>query len=241
MELNNNITIGEVVTNDFRTASVFETYGIDFCCRGNKTISEVCEKKGIDSDILIKDIEAIANKKEAQNVDYNTWELDKLAEHIEQTHHKYVETQIPVIRQYLHKVCESHGKNHPELFEVYKLFTASAEELTKHMKKEELMLFPYIKILVESKGKSSNISNPHFGSVQNPILMMMDEHTIEGDRFAKMAEITQNYKLPEDACGTYRVCYGYLKDFENDLHLHIHLENNILFPKSIELEKQINN
>lgn len=238
MELTEELTIGEVVAKDYRTASVFESLGIDFCCKGNRTINEVCESRDIDSIDLIADINVVLTKNQEENVDYNKWDLDKLATHVEKVHHKYVEQQIPVVKQYLDKICNVHGQNHPELFEVQKLFNATAGELTMHMKKEELLLFPFIKKL--AKANSTKFTHPQFDSVKNPIQKMMDEHTNEGERFEKIQQITQGYTLPEDACGTYKVCFGYLKEFEEDLHLHIHLENNILFPKAIELEKQLN-
>jgi regulator of cell morphogenesis and NO signaling len=130
-----------------------------------------------------------------------------------------------------------HGERHPELLEIESLFLGSAGALTAHMKKEELVLFPYIKKMV-SKGP---VEKPHFGTVQNPVQMMMNEHEVEGGRFREIAELSHNYTPPEDGCNTYRVAFAVLKEYENDLHLHIHLENNILFPKAIALEKKLNN
>lgn len=240
MKINEDITIGEVVAKDYRTASVFESFGIDFCCKGNRTINEVCETRNIDSTDLIEDIHNVLQESGITQInDYNDWTLDKLALHIEEKHHKYVETQIPVIKQYLDKICAVHGKQHPELFKVQELFNASAGELSMHMKKEELVLFPFIYKMIRLKKENKPYEMPRFGTVQNPVQMMMDEHDNEGERFRQINEITQNYKFPDDACGTYRVCLAYLQEFEEDLHLHIHLENNILFPKAIELEKQL--
>ncbi|MCO6499893.1 MAG: iron-sulfur cluster repair di-iron protein [Vicingus serpentipes] len=240
MEINEEITIGEVVAKDYRTASVFESLGIDFCCKGDRTINEACETTGIDINDLLEGINIALQKPVIVAInDYNNWPLDKLAQHIESRHHKYVEQQIPPIKQHLKRICDVHGKNHPELFEVKELFNTSVGELIMHMKKEELILFPFIKKMIKAKNKNEKIAPPHFGTVENPIQMMMDEHNNEGERFEKINKITQNYKLPDDACGTYRACFGYLKEFEEDLHLHIHLENNILFPKAIELEKQL--
>jgi regulator of cell morphogenesis and NO signaling len=240
MKITEELTIGEVVAKDYRTASVFESLGIDFCCKGNRTIGEVCEARDIDTKDLVGDINAVLTEDKEENINYNTWELDRLATHVEQKHHKYVEQQTPIIKGYLDKICEAHGHNHPELFEVQKLFNISAGELAMHMKREELLLFPYIKKMVKAECEDKKITPPHFGSAEDSIQKMMDEHVNEGERFEKINEITQNYKLPEDACGTYQVCFGYLKEFEQDLHLHIHLENNILFPKAIVLEKELN-
>lgn len=143
------------------------------------------------------------------------------------------------MKQFLDKLCKVHGANHPELFEINEQFNASAGELAMHMKKEELILFPYIKKMVASKSNHQPEGKPNFGTVQNPINMMMEEHNVEGERFRKIAHLSYNYNPPADACNTYRVAFSLLKEFEEDLHLHIHLENNILFPKSVTLEKEL--
>lgn len=239
MEITEEITIGEVVAKDYRTASVFESLGIDFCCKGDRTINEVCETRDIDTVDLISDINLVLTKNQKDNVDYNTWELDRLATHVEEKHHQYVEQQTPTIKGYLDQICEVHGKNHPELYEVKKLFGETAGELAMHMKREELMLFPFIKRMVKAAAKNEKITSSRLGTVEDSIQKMMEEHANEGERFEKINSITENYKLPADACGTYRVCFGYLKEFQEDLHLHIHLENNILFPKTIALEKRL--
>ena len=229
-------TIGEMVAEDFRAAEVFRKYKIDFCCKGNRTIEEACENKKFNVADIYNDLENISQNR-AGDVDFNSWPLDLLADYVEKTHHKYVEENTAVLIQYLNKLCKVHGDRHPELFQINELFLESAKDLATHMKKEELILFPFIKKMVAAKAKGENIQKPHFGSVENPVAMMKHEHTVEGDRFVKIAELTNNYQFPEDACGTYQVTYKMLEDFENDLHKHIHLENNILFPKAIALEK----
>jgi regulator of cell morphogenesis and NO signaling len=229
-------TIGEMVAEDFRAAQVFRKYKIDFCCKGNRTIDEACENKKFRAEDIYEDLEKIAEQKSG-NIDFNSWPLDLLADYVEKTHHRYVEENSTVLIQYLNKLCKVHGERHPELFEITKLFTESALELAAHMKKEELILFPFIKKMIAAKQKGESLEKPHFGSVENPVAMMKHEHTVEGERFVKITELTNNYQFPEDACGTYQVTYKMLEDFEKDLHTHIHLENNILFPKAIELEK----
>lgn len=229
-------TIGEMVAEDFRAAEVFRKYKIDFCCKGNRTIEEACENKKFNVADIYNDLENISQNR-AGDVDFNSWPLDLLADYVEKTHHKYVEENTAVLIQYLNKLCKVHGDRHPELFQINELFLESANDLAAHMKKEELILFPFIKKMVAAKAKGENIQKPHFGSVENPVAMMKHEHTVEGDRFVKIAELTNNYQFPEDACGTYQVTYKMLEDFENDLHKHIHLENNIMFPKAIALEK----
>ncbi|MFD2824000.1 iron-sulfur cluster repair di-iron protein [Lacinutrix iliipiscaria] len=230
--------IGQYVADDYRTAAIFSKHQIDFCCNGNRTIEDACEKKGIDSNIIMEELETVINSSTSQSIDYKSWPLDLLAEYIEKKHHRYVEEKIPVLNQFLNKLCRVHGGRHPELLKINDLFTASAGELTAHMKKEELMLFPFIKRMVKAKLENGALQSPQFGTVENPIAMMMQEHDNEGERFRKIAELTNNYNPPADACNTYKVTYAMLEEFEKDLHLHIHLENNILFPEAIKLEQR---
>lgn len=241
MEMLNNNTqkqIGQFVAEDFRTAAIFSNYGIDFCCRGQRTVEEVCEKNNIDVNELLDKLDAVINSKTDQSIDYKSWPLDLLVDYIEKKHHRYVEAKIPVLLQFLNKLCSVHGERHPELIEINELFTASAGELAAHMKKEELVLFPFVKKMISATLSQGAVQAPHFGTVENPISMMMKEHDNEGVRFRKIAELTSNYNPPADACNTFKVTYAMLEEFEQDLHLHIHLENNILFPKAIKLEQQ---
>ena len=240
MEMTDQMTIGEMVAKDYRAATVFEKFGIDFCCKGNRTIEEACEKKKVDAGRVKEALEKVLQVPNEDNMDYNFWPMDLLADYIEKKHHRYVEERIPLLLQYLNKLCKVHGEAHPELFEITKLFSETAGELTSHMKKEEFILFPYIrKMLKKSEDGSSAVDVPHFQTVKNPIKMMMQEHENEGDRFELIATLTQNYTPPADACNTYRVTYSLLDEFESDLHKHIHLENNILFPKAIEYEEKV--
>ncbi len=230
--------IGEFVANDFRTAAVFSNYGIDFCCKGHRTLEDVCNKNGIDTYELLNKLDAVLESKSNSTIDYKSWPIDLLAEYIEKTHHRYVTEKIPVLRQFLDKLCKVHGGNHPELFKINELFIGCASELSAHMKKEELILFPFIKKMVKASLNGQAIEAPHFGTVGNPIAMMMEEHENEGERFRKIALITNNYTPPSDACNTYKVTFAMLDEFEKDLHLHIHLENNILFPEAAKIEQR---
>ncbi|MBL7925479.1 MAG: iron-sulfur cluster repair di-iron protein [Bacteroidia bacterium] len=239
MNITKDTIIGNLVANDYRTASVFKQNGIDFCCNGNRTIEDACVQKQKNTETVIKLLEEVtANSTDASNQDFTKWPLDLLADYIEKKHHRYVENKIQEINPFLHKVARVHGDKHPELFEVETLFNESAGELAMHMKKEELILFPFIRKMENAKQTGTTIQAP-FGTVKNPIQMMMNEHTNEGDRFRKIAELTQDYQPPNDACNTYKVTYALLKEFEEDLHQHIHLENNILFPQAITLEKNL--
>ena len=229
-------TIGDFVAENFRTAEVFKKYNIDFCCKGGRTVEEACDKKKVSPEEIYKELEEVANRK-SEDIDFNSWPLDLLADYVEKTHHRYVEEKSAMLIPYLNKLCKVHGERHPELFEINELFIGSAQDLAAHMKKEEHILFPFIKQMVEAKKNGEPLPAPRFGTVENPVAMMKHEHEAEGERFVKIAELTNNYEFPDDACGTYQVTYRMLEDFQNDLHKHIHLENNILFPKAIAMEK----
>ncbi|WP_369049183.1 iron-sulfur cluster repair di-iron protein [Tenacibaculum sp. UWU-22] len=228
--------VGELVAEDYRTATVFKQHKIDFCCKGNRTIDQVCENKQLDATKLIEELNESAKKQDNSTTNFASWDSDLLADYIEKKHHRYVENKIPELQAYLRKIAKVHGQRHLELIEIEQLFTASAHELLHHMQKEEFILFPFIRAMKNGK----QLDRPHFGTVENPIKMMMHEHDNEGERFRKIATLSNDYTPPADACTTYKVAFAMLKEFEEDLHLHIHLENNILFPKAIEAEKTLN-
>ena len=241
MEVQKNQIIGELVAQDYRAASVFKKYGIDFCCQGNRTINDACTAKEMDVDIVLNDLNAINNAKasNAAGIDFKTWPLDLLADYIEKTHHRYVQDKSLEITPYLTKICDVHGENHPELYQIKDLFQKVVENLAQHMKKEELLLFPFIRKMETVKRSGTTLEKPSFGSIKIPIDEMEDEHLAEGDRFRSIEQLSNSYTPPQDACNTYRVTFAMLKEFEEDLHLHIHLENNILFPKSILMEEEL--
>ena len=241
MEVQKNQIIGELVAQDYRAASVFKKYGIDFCCQGNRTINDASIAKEIDVEIILNDLNNIGNTNASSSagIDFKSWPLDLLADYIEKTHHRYVVDKTPELTAYLAKISEVHGGNHPELYQIKDLFQKVVENLAQHMKKEELLLFPFIRKMETAKRSGTTLEKPSYGSIKNTIDEMEDEHLAEGDRFRNIEMLSNNYTPPEDACNTYRVTFATLKEFEEDLHLHIHLENNILFPKSIQLEEQL--
>ncbi len=228
-----------MVADDYRSAAVFAKFGIDFCCNGNRGIDEACEQKKLDADKLRKELEIALTQTMADTTDYKSWPSDLLADYIEKKHHRYVEERIPVLTQYLTKINKVHGARHPELQQILDLFVASSGELAMHMKKEELVLFPYIRKMVKTKQSGETLAEPRFGTVKNPIQTMMQEHDNEGERFRQIEALSNNYTPPQDACNTYNVAFALLKEFQDDLHLHIHLENNILFLKAEALEKEL--
>ncbi len=234
-----NKTVAEIVADDYRTAKVLESYKIDFCCHGNKKLDAVLKEKNLNPEKLFAELTSVKKQNNNGSIDFKSLPLDLLADYIEKKHHRYVEEKSPEIKQYLDKLCKVHGNNHPELFEINEQFNQSAGELAMHMKKEELILFPYIKRMVAAKLKHEKVKSPQFGTIENPINAMMSEHDVEGERFKKINELTSNYSVPDDGCNTYQLTYSLLNEFEEDLHIHIHLENNILFPDAIKLEKEM--
>ncbi|WP_026898789.1 iron-sulfur cluster repair di-iron protein [Daejeonella oryzae] len=236
----NDETIGSMVARNYKAASVFQKFGIDFCCKGGRTLEEACKEKQVDAETVKNEVDAVLSKKDNESIDFKSWPLDLLADYIEKKHHRYVTEKAPELTAYLHKINKVHGEKHPELNEIYNLFVASVQELSSHMKKEENILFPFIRKMVETKSKGRVLNPPQFGTVKNPIEVMMQEHVNEGERFERISKLTNSYTAPEDGCTTYKVAFALLKEFEADLHAHIHLENNILFPKAIILEKNFN-
>ena len=237
MIINKDKTVGETVTENIKTAHIFKKYGIDFCCGGGISIDKACEKKNVDFSKLKEELLSVDKAQKAY--DYDKWELGFLIDHIVNIHHTYVAESIPLILQYSNRVAEVHGHHYSEVIEINRLFGEVANELTSHMQKEEVILFPYVKKLLNLKVTSQEIVPPHFGTVNNPIKMMEEEHETAGDIFKTIAQLTNNYTPPQDACNTFRALYAKLEEFEQDLHQHIHLENNILFPKAIQLEQSL--
>lgn len=235
-------TIGELVTKDYRKAQIFKGFGVDFCCGGKKTITEVCEKKGIDAAELRSALASVNAEANVSENDYSNWDIGFFTDYIVQTHHKYVKENTPFILELANKVAKVHGTEHPEALQVAKLFSEVAADLMLHMSKEEKILFPFIKELASVQLLGGGLSSGAFGKVADPIRMMEAEHELAGDALRTIREITNNYTLPADACNSYTILYKKLDEYENDLHRHVHLENNILFPNAIktELELQIN-
>jgi regulator of cell morphogenesis and NO signaling len=231
-------TLAEIVTDNIRSAVIFEEFGLDFCCNGNRSLKSACVEKNVDVQKIVNELSSISvNENGSLNV--NDWQLDFLVDYIINNHHQYVRRMIPVISLHADKVASVHGTNHPETLKIADLFLAVREELEGHMMKEERILFLQIKQMVLTQKENSQFFLPTFGTIQNPIKMMELEHTNAGDAMHQIRELSNNYTHPEDACNTFKALYSELKEFEEDLHKHIHLENNILFPKSIELESAL--
>ena len=233
-------SIGEMVADDYRKAEVFKKFGIDFCCGGKQSLDDTCSKKGINANEVWHALNELGEPNQPHPThDFNKWALDKLVDYILDTHHKYVKETIPQLDMYSAKVASVHGENHPEVIKIAKYYDSVANELRMHMYKEEAILFPYIVQMAEANRTGAHFSAPGFGTISNPINMMEAEHEVVGETMRDIAELSNNYTPPAEACNTYRVLYAKLQEFENDLHQHIHLENNILFPAAIQLEQQL--
>ncbi|WP_258105506.1 iron-sulfur cluster repair di-iron protein [Marinoscillum sp. MHG1-6] len=220
--------VGQIVAANYRTSTVFTAHNIDFCCGGGVTLEQACKDKNADLNEVLRELEDSFKTRDTN--DYQGLQPDGLVKMITNVHHSYVSATIPALEVYLGKLCRVHGERHPELLQIADLFKEGSRALLDHMKKEELVLFPYILAMVEAKKNGFSLSKPHFQNVENPIQVMEHEHDQEGMRFRIINELSNNYECPPDGCQTYRVTYAMLKEFEEDLHKHIHLENNILFP-----------
>ncbi len=231
-------TIGEIVANNYKTADIFKNHGIDFCCKGGRTLWDVCENKNIDFLDISKELQDV-EANDSESINFSSWNLNVLIEYIVEHHHTYVRKNIPLICEYAEKVARVHGANHPETIEINKLLQLISDELIMHMYKEENILFPLINDIQSRSENPNHMSQVPPTAVRGPIDVMEKEHDIAGDILNRISEYSHGYTPPMEACTTYKVLYAKLKDFEHDLNKHIHLENNILFPQAMELAKTL--
>ncbi len=228
-------SLAQIVNSNHRAASVFEKYQLDFCCKGKRTLAQACQENDVKAEEIVAALEQIhAGNSCTVPVNYDRFTLTQLSDYIVHTHHSYVKKEMPSIFMYLQKVSSKHGDRHPEMFKVFELFSAVKEEMESHMEKEELVLFPRIKETekqIES-GKEIVVNRSYLLA---PINIMEQEHEHAGSMLAEIRQLTNNYTTPPDACTTYKLSFAALEAFERDLHQHVHLENNILFPKALKL------
>ena len=233
-------TIRDIALAAPLTTRVFESYKIDFCCGGRVPFAEACLNAGVDPSEVLAKLETIVNKPENLTGDHiERKKPSDLVEYIVDQHHKFTRDEIARLRPLAEKVANRHGENHAELAEIRDIFAELADELLVHMKKEENILFPYITQLERAEEGNGPVPLPHFGTVQNPIRMMFFEHDKAGDLLRGLRRLSDDYTAPEDACPSFKGLFAGLEDFERDLHRHIHLENNVLFPQAIEMEKRV--
>lgn len=238
MNIDTQRTVAEIALERPQATAVFERLGIDYCCGGQKPLAAACEVAGIDvnqvADLLEKT--ACTSQSGVEPEDWSEQTLASLIGHIVQKHHAYCREESLRLQPLLAKVASKHGERHPELEEVQSVFTALRNELSMHLMKEEQVLFPYIIGLEESITQKSVPPRAPFGTVQNPVHMMIQEHDDAGHMVKQIRALTQNFSAPEGACTSYKALLQGLESFEADLHRHIHLENNLLFPRALALE-----
>jgi regulator of cell morphogenesis and NO signaling len=230
-------TVGEIAAEMPNATREFEKLGIDYCCGGSRTLGEACAEAKISVDEALARLEkSLASSQSEASQDWQKQLLADLVDHIKTTHHVFVREECSRLQALAAKVVGVHSKNHPELHQVQEVFSALAAELGVHLMKEEQVLFPYILRMEESALAGEPMPPATFGTVVNPVRMMMQEHDGAGDALRSLRTITIDYRVPEDACISYRTLYQALQSFEADLHQHIHLENNILFPRAVAME-----
>lgn len=234
-------TVRELAVEIPGATRIFERLNIDYCCGGNQTLDKACDTVGVAVEEVINLLETDAGAhSQAEEPNFLTASLAELIDHIVKKHHVFTRSEIARLRELTNKVYEAHGQNHPELDGLRQLFQALSDELEPHMAKEERVLFPYtIQLGSESARGTRSLQRPPFGTVANPVRMMMMEHDNAGLLLKQMRVLTSDYKVPTDACFSYQTLYHALEAFEGDLHQHIHLENNILFPRTVEMEALI--
>lgn len=233
-------TIGEIALEMPNTTRVFEEFKIDYCCGGSKTLFEACEAAGADPEMILDKITGISDADEVAQLGWVAdASLSQLVDYLEDKHHTFTKTELGQLLPLMEKVARVHGERHPELLELQGVFQTLCDDLLPHLRKEEMILFPYVREMEFKFAKGYSATLPNFGSVQHPVQVMMTEHDSDGELLANMRELSKDYKIPEDACSSFTALYTRMETLEKDLHQHIHLENNLVFPKAVELEREL--
>lgn len=228
--------VGNVVGENFKTAKIFENRGIDFCCGGNQSIADACKENDVDMEALFNELHEAMLEFDPETDYIKRLDPSELIDYIIKRHHSYVQEQIPQISQLLEKIADVHGDAHPEVFTIRDEFEKAVIALGSHLIDEEQKLFPYIKMMVELKKDGKSLNPADDFNLNLTLEGLIDEHTAEGDRFDRLSKLTNNFAIPEDVCNTYVVSFKSLKAFQDDLHKHVHLENNLLYPMAVKLE-----
>jgi len=230
-----NKTIGEIVAADFRTAKVFEKYGIDFCCGGKVALAAICAEKGLDLAEISKGLEAVQSEPSDRSQNYSAWALPFLADYIVNTHHVYLKENDAQIAAYARKIADVHGAHHPEVIRIAAIFDKIATDMTAHLKEEEEVFFPAIKRLDAARIAGTTPDENDREVIRTSLKRLHQEHEEIGDAIHEIRHLSNEYAIPGDVCNTFMLTYRKLKEFEDDLHKHVHLENNILFLKAAEI------
>lgn len=239
MVIQSSMTVGEIAAASPAAASVLERYGIDYCCGGARPFEDACRERGLPAAAVQQDLDRAVAATDVPETDWNTAPLRDLIHHILATHHEYLKLELPQLGQRLVKVVRAHGDKDPAtLGELEAVYEGLWRELDLHMHKEEMMLFPAIERYEAAANAGLPLPPSPFGTIGNPIAVMESEHDSAGDALRRIRELTHDFQPPAYACATYRALLEGLQSLEADLHTHIHLENNILFPRAIELERR---
>ncbi|MFU8811483.1 MAG: iron-sulfur cluster repair di-iron protein [Balneolaceae bacterium] len=230
-----NQTVGEIVAKNYQAASVFRKYGIDFCCGGGVSLQYICKKKGVDLGEITNELEQTMREMGDIPDSFNAWEPTFLIDYIIDTHHTFVRTKIPEILAYAQKVAKVYGDSHPENREIAARFEVLSKELMDHMEDEEEVVFPQIRSIYERRKRGVKISDKELNALRDGLNEMEEDHDGAGAVMAEIRALSNQYNPPESACTTYRILYKNLESFEENLHKHVHLENNILFKKALSL------
>ncbi|MBP6334510.1 MAG: iron-sulfur cluster repair di-iron protein [Bacteroidia bacterium] len=233
-----NLTLAEIVTIKPEAAPILEKFNLDFCCGGKAKLKEALKDEPQKLNDVTEQLQMVFLKESNTENNFEEYSLTKLIDYILDTHHSYVKENLPVMKQHIDKVASKHGERHPEMKQIKTLFDEIKGEFEQHMFKEEMLLFPEIKILEASSIKGSTTNSEI--SIGPPIDVMEFEHESAGNKMKEIKSLSNNFTPPTDACNTFRLCYEELRIFDEDLHKHVHLENNILFPKSLLLQKNLN-
>jgi len=234
-ESRGNKTIGEIVAADFRTARVFENHGIDFCCGGKVALEATCTEKGLDLAAIIRELETVQNEPVERSQNYSSWTLPFLADYIVNTHHVYLKENDEQIAAYARKIATVHGAHHPEVIRIAAIFDKIATDMVGHLKEEEEVFFPAVKRADAATASGTEPEEKDRETIRVSLLRLHREHEEIGDAIHEIRHLARGYAIPDDVCNTFMVTYQKLKEFEDDLHKHVHLENNILFPKAAML------
>lgn len=228
-------TVGDYVAEDYRTAVVFEKYGIDFCCGGKVLLSTACEARGVNPVALLDEIGTLKSVPLERSQNFAAWGLPFLADYIVETHHGYLNENTKQIAIYAHKIAEVHGGRHPEVIQIAGIFDRIAADMAAHLREEEEVLFPAIKRIDAARKAGATPEPADLATLNASLAKLHEEHDAIGEAVHSIRDLSGGYAIPADVCPTFEVTYRKLKEFEDDLHKHVHLENNILFPKAARL------
>jgi regulator of cell morphogenesis and NO signaling len=228
--------VGDIAAVDSRAAGVFDRFGIDFCCGGRRSLTDACRSAAADPSAVIHALSALQPQRE-DSADVTHWRLDRIIDHIIATHHSYIRSVVLTIARQLAKLRDVHGSRHPELACAASVFDELSADLEQHLTKEEQVIFPYVRDLAEHEARGFGVFLSPFGTVETPLAMLEREHREAADQMRVIRELTGGYAVPADGCATYAACMSELAEFEHDLHRHVHLENNVLFPRAVALER----